>query len=369
MSEFNDLQTVIEDAVADAYQPDEVSEDTTSDSSEGFAPEADVSSETPAEASAEPADASEDASGAEVPSPGARAQEGSVAPIDPKLGIASHTNGRENRIPYSRVTKIVARAEKAAVEPLQKKLAELEPRVQQYEAELAPYKQFEQVLFNDQEQFLEQLSKMPQYQPFFQQVSALVSFYEQHAPGAAAPAAPGAASGASASADDPMPQPTGENGTQYTMEDLQKLLDWQDRRTRKTALGEVQKQVDATYGPLKQRFEAEQAIEALRPRVVKQMEEVRKWDFFTENEDAIVEFMAKNPSASVETAYRMVVFPKIKASREDMRQQVLKEVQKAPATATSLPTRQSKPVDTTGAPGTRSMEDVIRESVRAAGLQ
>jgi len=369
MPEINDLQTVIEDAVADAYQPDEVSVDTSSDTTEGFAADADSSTETTAEGSAEPQDASSDAVGAEVQSPAVRAQEGSVAPIDPKLGIASHTNGRENRIPYSRVTKIVARAEKAAVEPLQKKLAELEPKVQQYEAELAPYKQFEQILFNNQEQFLEQLSKMPQYQPFFQQVSALVSFYEQHNAGTAAPGTPGATAGAAADAADPMPQPTGENGTQYTMEDLQKLLDWQDRRTRKAALGEIQKQVDTTYGPIKQRFEAERAIEALRPLVVKQVEEVRKWDFFTENEEAIVEYMAKNPSASVETAYRMVVFPKVRASREEMRQQVLKEVQKAPTTATSLPIRQAKPVDTTGAPGTRSMEDVIRESVRAAGLQ
>lgn len=364
MSEFNDLQTVIEDAVSDAYQPDDTSSDVSSDTGADLS--ADTSTETSADASAEPQDTSDSFSNSQVPSPAARASESPVAPVDPKLGIASHTNGRENRIPYSRVQKIVAKAEKEISAPLQAKLAELEPKVQQYEAELAPYKQFEQMMFNNQEQFLENLAKIPQYQPFFQQVAALVSFYEQHN-GAGSQQVPTGSDAQGAS--DPMPGPTeddGNGGKQYSMEDLQKLLDWQDRRTRRTALSEFQKQVDSTYGPIKQRYEQEQVIEALRPRVMKQMEEVRKWDFFTENEDAIVDYMAKNPNASVETAYRMVVFPKIRASREDLRQQILKEVQKAPVAATSAPARPVAP-GTTAAPGTRSMEDVIRDATRAAG--
>jgi hypothetical protein len=354
MPEPFDLETVIQDSITDASLPEDTS--STIDSVDSY--EAPVE-DTPTEGLEAPVEPSVEEEGAEsssleVASPGAR--QDPAAPteqVDKKLGIPSHTNGRENRIPYSRVKKIVEGAEKKAIEPLQAKLAEYEPRVKEYEARLQRVAEFEQVMVNDPPRFFDMLATIPAYQGFFQMLNQL-----QQQAQTTAQATPQTV------ADDPMPGPDdAENGV-YTLDGLNKLLDWQKRQAK----NEVLKEVESKYEPIRQQYETQQRLNKLVPVVENQIKEARTWEKFNENEDKIVQFLNANPNASLETAYRVVVLPQLKADRDATRKQVLAELQKAPVAATSVAARPQRPVEQVNQ-GPRSMEDVILEQIRAAGLR
>lgn len=377
-----DLEDVIADSVNDAQIEDsEPATDAVTDDT--------PVEETPAESttSEEAEPATEEATSQEVPSPAAGKEETIADEFEKLAGPSTGFGGRENRIPYSRVKKITEKAvsevaeaalgrklnagEKAldVVKSHVAQIPELTTKVTDYEKRLETVGQFEDVMANDPQRFLTMLSKIPAYGEFFQFVNhaydVLSKQQGQEAPAATVQeqAAQNVAAG--------MPEPDEElaDGSKvYSIEGLQKVLDWkaaqvvQQVESRLTKqFEEKNKALEQRYTPMEQEWRERRRLEAARPYVEKKLAEAKTWPLFNENEDGITDYLVKNPKATLEEAYRSVVFPKLLAERSQVKKDVIKEMQTAP-TSTSVPNRAAtKPVAPKAGP--KTLEDVIREQV------
>lgn len=358
------IQTAVDDTHVDSTLDNNVVEEVSQDTAQVDTPAAEPTTDSTETAPETSTEDQGQADGQDTSQVIAGGPDGPQFAIDKKLGIPSHTNGRENRIPYSRVKKIVEGAEKRALEPLQKQLAELTPKLQEYEQRLAQVTEFEQVMVNDPGKFLDMLSSLPAYSQFFQLLEQFVTTQGQ--PQSQAPTAE--VQTAQILENDPMPEPDNEDGSGYTMEGLKKLLEWNSRVVE----SRVTRQVEDRYKPIKDRFDAEQTISQLTPYVQRQMEEAYKWPKFAENEAEIVKVLQQYPSATLEQAYQHVVVPKLLADeqklRADIRQQVLGELKKAPPVSTGIPAGNTKPRPASASSGPRKLEDVITEQLKEKGL-
>lgn len=378
----NDLEQIITDSVNDSIN--DVQADT---------PDVDVSADTPSdpvEASTSDSDAepvAETPSELEVSSP-ANVEPSEAAPAEPQDEFAKlvgmpqvGVGGRENRIPYSRVKKITEKAvneiaeaalgrklnpgEKAAevVKAHVQQLPELTAKVTDYESRLEAVGQFEQVMANDPEKFLTMLARIPAYKEFFEFVQQASQGMQQGAPQAGVPAQ----TSQTGPVSDEMPEPDEvlEDGSKvYSMEGLKALLAWNAQQTEARVTSSYEKQLkelQSRYDPVANDWQERRRTEAALPVIRKQIEEARTWTLFNESEQEILEVLRKDKQISLEGAYRQVVFPKLVADRNRVRQEVLQEVKTAP-TATSVAARTaSKP--STPSNGPRSLEDVIKDSV------
>lgn len=353
---MSDLFEVIEDAVTDSETTDTLESTQTDPTPE---PTAEVSTEGNVEAT-ETTPEPTPAAATEVPSPTA-VKTDFKPDFDKLIGVSQRTSdGRENRIPYSRVTKIVGKAvkdaqtawEKTHLTPTTARAAEYEAKVKDYETRLERVSQFESVMVNDVEKFLGMLSTLPAYKPFFAKIEAAFAGQPQAQTGQPAAAA--------AQVEDQMPQPDqtlSDGTTVYSMEGLKALMDWQAKQVE----NRVTKQVEERYRPIESQWQAEQRRAALIPQVRSQIDEARKWPMFSENEDAIVKALQADPRVSLEGAYRQVVFPRMQADRDKMRAELIRDMKKAP-TSTSAPASAAKATPTTAA-GPRPLEDVINEQI------
>lgn len=252
-----------------------------------------------------------------------------------EIGPVKDKHGRENRIPHSRVQKIAARAEKTGREAA---LKEFEPKLAQhaeYENRINEIGQVEQIMFHDQPRFISILRTIPGYAELLDPKPA------------ATPATP---------ASETRPGPDTENG--YSVEGLDKLLQWQASQTAK----QLQSTYDEKLKPILDKHAQEQHIEQMRPKIQKQMAEAAKWDGFTENMPEILAALKADPGTSLESAYIKVVIPKLKADEPKIREKVLKELKAAPTSTGTTPNAAKKTVVHTGP---RDLDDVIRQSIKA----
>jgi hypothetical protein len=378
-TQMPNLEDVITDSVNDAVADSELEVET---------PE--VVTEEPVEEASEPAaeePATEETSindaSAEVSSPAAGKTEEEPQDEFAKLAGVSQVGfgGRENRIPYSRVKKITEKAvsdlaeaalgrkltagEKAVavVKAHVAQIPELTAKVTDYESRLETVGQFEQVMANDPQKFLTMLAKIPAYSEFFEFVQKAVEAAERPAP------AQTAVPEQEAPATDGMPEPDEElvDGTKvYSMEGLKKLLAWNASQVESRVTNNYEtklKQIEDRYSPIQKDWEEQRRIQTALPIIKKQIEEARKWPLFNESEQEILAALQADQRISLEGAYRQVVFPKLVAERNTMRQSVLKEVAADPA-ATSVPNRvATKPNAPTSGP--KSLEDIIKEQVES----
>lgn len=293
-----------------------------------------------------------------------------------KYGIPSQSvTGRENRIPYSRVKKIVEKAQNDAKEALKKelegqfspKLTDYETKVKSYEDRLTKVAQFEQILENDPQTFLTMLSNIPAYRPFFEQLAQLAAGSQQGSVTPQRDPTTGrfvgqAQQGQSA---DPMPQPDQQmpDGSMvYSMDGLKSLLDWNARNVE----NRVTQQVQQRYAPIEQQFQRFQQQQALIPQIERQIADARTWDRFNELEPEVIKILQSDNRISLERAYMQAyqqnVVPKLAADRNKVRNEVLEELKKAPA-ATSAPAARgykAQPAQT----GPRDLSDVIKEQIK-----
>lgn len=370
---MEDLAQIIEDSITDVELPDDVTEESTKTESPEpveATPEAPV---VPVEAEAEPV-APE---APEVPSP---ASKDDIKPLDDfekKYGItALSSSGRENRIPYPRVRKIVDKAVKDSQTAWTKgletshvpvaKFQELDAKVKDYETRLSQVAEFEKVMTTDAPRFLQMLSTIPGYTEIFNRMA-------EQAPPVVAPTPPVAPPVA-----DQMPEPDqllSDGSTVYSMDGLKAVLAWQAKQIE----DKVTKQVQERYAPLETDYQTYQRTQAIIPQIQKQIADARTWHLFNENEDEIVKALQDYPNATLEQAYQHVVVPKLKSAaevavvdrqteRDKMRAELLKELKQAPkaTSAVSAPTKATTPV-ASNTP--RNMEDIIAEAVRNAGLK
>lgn len=369
---MSNLESVIEDSLSDAQLAPEPVESVGS---------TETSSEVPETAPVEAQDASEgtlfggteaEPQSTEVASPAVnQAQAAPPRELDEfekKYGVQKESvPGRENRIPYSRVTKIVGKAVSEAKAEVENRVkTEYEPKIKQYEtalqerdAQLTRVAQFEQVMVNDVPRFIGMLKTLPQYQQFFAQFEAQSAPTQAHQ------------QVAQVNPEDEMPQPDQlmpDGSYMYSMEGLAKLQAWNRVQARKEVMSEVEK----TYGPIHQEWEAHRRMRAVEPKVRDQIARARTWTLFNENEAEIVKVLQQYPDASLEDAYQFVVQPKLQEKlasyqtdeaklRQQIRSEVLAELKRAPA-STSAPARPSRPQPVTSS-GPRKLEDIIAAQV------
>ena len=265
--------------------------------------------------------------------------------FEKKFGIpAQSATGRENRIPYSRVKKIIEKREKDLEASYTPKITEYETKVKDYEGRLEKVAQFEKFLREKPQEFIEMLRGLPQYQSVLSPQAPAVETKPAEVP-------------------DDMPQPDSQmpDGTLvYSMEGLKALNQWNRVQARKEVMEEVQK----VYGPIQQEWQAQQQLQQMVPVIQGQIAEARKWEKFNENEADIVKALQADSRLSLEGAYRQVVVPKLTTDRDklrqEMRQDILRELKKAPA-STSAPATATKPSARPAGP--RSITDIINESI------
>lgn len=319
------LEDVITDSVSDSELPPEpVETETEAPAAEAAPVEAEASVQTPSPAAADKPEPDE---------------------FEKKFGIpAQSVTGRENRIPYSRVKKIIEKREKDLEASFTPKLAESEAKIKDYEGRLGQVAQFERVMREEPEKFVAMLKTLPQYQAIL------------------APKAQEATPPAQAQPVDDMPQPDeklADGSLVYSMEGLKALNAWNRAQARKEVMDEVQK----LYGPIQQEWQQQQHLNAMVPQIQAQIAEARKWPLFNEHEADIVKALQADQRLSLEGAYRQVVIPRMVPDRDKMRQEILKEIKKAPAASTSAPAQATRPGSQSSGP--RTLEQVINE---AAGI-
>jgi hypothetical protein len=345
---MDNLENVIEDSINDSVNPDTTPEvDAT--------PEVDTDVTSPAAAVNDEVTDAVDApvEDSQVPAPGSPATK-QQDDFDKKYGLQSQSvTGRENRIPYSRVKKIVAKAEaeankfKTELDTIKPRFTEYETKVQDYESRLERVAQFEEILQNDPKQFLTMLSKVPAYKEFFDFVNQAVS-------GQAAPAGAVAA---------PVDQPDGL----YSMEGLKKLLAWQADQVEQRTI----KQVEQRYAPIEQAWQSQEQMARIVPVVEKQIAEARTWDRFSELEPRIVEILKADKNINLDRAYmkayQEVIVPQLRTDKDKMRADLLAEIQKAPK-ASSPAAMPVKP-KAVQSDKPRSIEQIIKDEIEASGIK
>lgn len=342
-----DLENVVADAVDDSVV------DSTDVSTEVDTSSADLSASADA--------ATSDVTEATDPTadPAAAAQD----EFEKRWGIpARSVTGRENRIPHSRVKQMVSKAEQDAIARITKeletkwvaeKLQPVEVKVKDYESRLEKVAQFENVLENDPRTFLGLLSQIPAYKDFFDHINKLT----QAQPQATTPKVP-----------EGMPQPdqTLPDGTKvYSMDGLQALLQWQAENVEKRVTDKVTKH----YAPIEQEWQQQQRMAQLVPVIEKQIADARTWPNFAELEPEVIKILKSDPQISLERAYVKAfneqVVPKVSADRNKIRTEVLAELKQKPVSS-SAPTTAVKPGSQPTGP--RSLEQIIEDSVKQAGL-
>lgn len=323
----------------------------------------------------------------EVKAPGAKPDTTKpvVDDFEKKFGIpAQSSSGRENRIPYSRVKKITERAVTDAKSTWAKELEashvpvtkyqELEAQNKDFTERFTKVAEFENVMMNDAPRFLEMLSGIPAYGKIFKELIAAAK-QGQAASTSTAQAQP------EAPVVDDMPQPDqplADGSMVYSLEGLKSLLNWQAKQVETR----VTKNVEQRYAPLESDYKRYQETQAVLPQVEAQIADARTWPLFNENEEAIVKVLQQYPQASLERAYQHIVWPKLQAeqdklkeevktkagevqvNRDAIRAEILAELRKAPK-ATSVSASGSKPTPASSTSGPRSLEDIITESVQA----
>lgn len=356
-----ELTEVVENALSDALGADEPTATTPpAPDPEPPTAAADSSSDAPP---AVPPDAAEAETQPEE-QPAAQGDD-----FDQRFGLQPQSvTGKENRIPYSRVRKILEKHERDLTSRLSKKyqdefspkLEELTKKVSEYEARLADVSKFEQVLTQDPSGFLQMLSQVPAYKPLFD--------YLQKAAEVLPPDTVAQPAGtAQAPQQDPMPQPNKvlpDGSRVYDMEGLQALLDWQERRVTNRLTSQVERQLAQRLSPIEQERQYQAYVQHLLPEIDKQIAEARSWPLFTEHEKDIVKAMQANPSLSLEGAYRQVVIPKLVNQSTQARSRVLAELR-----SRTVPT--AAPVTQTGTSiqeEPQTPQEVVWRELRRQGL-
>lgn len=280
---------------------------------------------------------------------------------------------RENRIPYTRVQKIIKNAQKKwQDESGSKHSAELksrETKLTEYQERIKLLDTLEQMASGDDERFIRMLAaNNPRYSRY---LKVLEKDAEAEAKRSSAP---------SIDPNDPKPMPDGvhqDGSPGYTQDGLDELNEWQIRQAEKRAVLSARKEMEKEYGPIKERFQAQQTREQMRPVVQQKYIEACELygkDAVDANKDAISEAIAKDRASgrnsSLEAIMARVLVPKqreaaTKAAVDGTkaRQAVIKDMQKRPAAASKGAFGSVKTPETTG---DESMEDLVKNAMRAA---
>lgn len=292
-------------------------------------------------------------------------------------GIKAQVEGkRENRIPYSRVTAMIKKREQKILDAhkaeLEKTSTPFNPMVEAAKRagiEPSVYAQnllaMERLAQTDPDRYIQVLAAVS---------PAFKKFIREHPEGAVTKPA--------VADTDPKPAPDAkyaDGSVGYSAEGFEKVLQWQQRQTEKVVTERLEKQIAERFGPMEQRYKSEQEQAKLAPIVQGRIDEAyRVWgkDNINANAAAINKLLADNdgqmgrPFMDFPTAVQQIMVPTLQPNRERMRAELLAEINKTSAGRAAAATR-AVPAMKSGADDPavpRSMEDLIRDSLRAAGI-
>ncbi len=275
-----------------------------------------------------------------------------------ELGLKAPVAGeRENRIPYSRVKKIIENSRKKLAEANAAALAERDGKLTESEKRLQNMDAVDRLIASDPDRYLGMLA-------------ALHPAYKKYLGGGAAEVKP-----APVAASEPAPQPDArfEDGSiGYSAEGLQKLLEWQARQVESRVTKQIEETYTKRFGPIEQNWKSQQLINEKLPGIRQQIDTAKKtWgkafedDYGKDEDSEILAVMKANdgrngrPFMTFEAAVDRVLVPRALADRNAMRADLLKEINDRPKAAAK-----GSPAAVSGADATgpRSTEDIIREA-------
>jgi hypothetical protein len=299
-------------------------------------------------------------------------------PLAKELGLKTRADGKENRIPYSRVKMITANAEKKARAELLQQVAEahgvdvktLDPaklkdylggREQSFSAERAEVSQMrevEKIMTGDPDRFMAILAETnPAYKKFLTGSGGLPD------------------AGKTALADLEMPAPDFDMGNgvkTYSLEGMQNALKWAVAEGKRQAVEDSRKVVDEGLRPIRETQESavrqQQQQESAKLAWRAACEEL---DGFRDHQEEILALLKsdteiaireKRRPMSLERAYAKVVPAKLKADREKVRAEVIAEARKKTVTGTSAGTETQAGAQAVNA--NPSTEDIIKNAIR-----
>lgn len=318
-----------------------------------------------------PGDESPEAAAAEEPSSGAEpAAEGEQPPAEaqakPDAQPAAQPPKRRGPIPFDRHQAVLTKARneaKAAQEALQKRVEELTGRYESEEIQ-ARLKLMDLLESNPQQAVA--LLKQVDAERF-----GSLSWAEQQAAVAAATAGTKTeAQQPAAVGEKPQPDALLPDGTLgYSADGALKLVEWRLAQER----SEFNKQFDALrkeLSPITTEHQARVAFDGAVQRQSKVLDDARKtWEGFTDHEQEIRQKLVENPTWDLNAAYRAVVVPKLKGSREAIRAEERKRIldeMNAKGKAKGVLPGQPPAATASGAGTERTTADLVREAVRAA---
>jgi hypothetical protein len=270
---------------------------------------------------------------------------------------AKRSDGRYNPIPYNRVRTIIDNQLKKDRAVWEGKVTEATGKISAYEAKIQELESVGQIMETDPDRFLQMMSQIhPGYAKFLSSASERSGEREAAAPASRRSNSP---------APKEMPQPDlqlPDGSATYSMEGLQKLLDWNSAQT--------EQRLAQRYAPIEQTvagWQQQQQVQAFRQQaevaIAETLKEASTWPGFMEAQAEIAKVMADNPKISLEGAYRKVVMPKYTSDHNRVREQVLAEIKGRP-TSTSAPVR----TGTSSAPAKgRSIEEIAAAAAKRLG--
>lgn len=283
------------------------------------------------------------------------------------VGLKAPKEGeRENRLPHSRVVKMVLKGVQRGREQAAAQIAEKDTKIGELEGTVAEYTRMNVFADRDPDRFLEALAVAnPRvWKPILQKL--------QGAPAAATEvkAAPGGF-------DTPMPKPNfklPDGSMTYDDAGLASLLEWNEAKAVAIAEDRITKKFEERFGPIEEdhkrvSWEREQApkIAALTKQARETWGKLFDDDYQKAENGGQSEILAymkqhKMPLARFHEAVQAVLLPKLRADRTKMRGEIIEELNAAPAASVEHRTQvKERPVPT-------SIEQAIRDSVAAAGL-
>lgn len=281
------------------------------------------------------------------------------------LGLkAPKTGERENRLPYSRVKKIVENARKKLAEQHTAALTEHTTKLTAAEQRAQLADNWDRMIESDPERTIRTLAVLHP-----EKYGKYVSEHITATPVVQQPAV--------AAVNDPKPSPDAEysDGSKgYSPEGLDALLAWTTRQAVRQAVADTEKQYTERFGPIEQQWKSQQLVAERLPGIRAQIAAAGKtWgkafedDYKLDTKSEVLQYLQANPSVSFEAGVAAVMVPKLQASRDTMRSDILKEINARPKAAVkTVPGGVKADI---GSTGNRSLEDIIKESIDAAGIR
>lgn len=284
-------------------------------------------------------------------------------------------DGRENRLPHSRVVKISQNAVKKEIARVAKELGldkadvstedviasltERKTKFTEYEQKAAHAELVDKLMSGDGDEFIRQLAQASpeRYSKFAKVLEAVQEQQQQQQ---------------TRTDEDAEPQPDfdlGDGQMTYSMAGLAKLREWDRRQAAKEAakhfdsrLKPIEDERQAAAKAKKERDDAEALMKDVDSKVSRTLDRMKKRQGFEENKEAILKAMQEH-KIDVEDAYYHVMMPTWTQNRSSQRDEILKELKAAPSdTATNGKTQAPVASD-----GPKTIEEIIAASV--AGLK